>query len=337
LPHVWIDLANSPQVLFFKPIIDELHRAGIETTITVRDFAQTVPLARRFGLNFHIVGTHDGKSKFKKGLGLLRRAYQLSQFYRSLGKRVDLALSHNSYHHILATRFLGIRTMTMMDFEGQKANHLAFRLAHRVVVPIHFRREYLKKYGAREEKVRFYEGLKEEVYLWNFQPGNDYMKELGISRNKPIAVVRTPPDYALYHEGEGSFYSILDYLKDRANVILLPRTPTQKERLSREFPQFFIPEDAIDGPRALYWADFSVSGGGTMNRESALLGTPAYSTFQGVKPGVDEYLEKLGLLKYVSTPSDIRVEKKKAFRTLIQGRKVLDQILQFIHEELKAV
>ena len=309
----------------------------MDITITVRDFAQTVPLARRLGLDFHIVGTHDGKSRFKKGLGLFRRAHQLSQFYRRLGKKVDLALSHNSYHHILATRFLGIRTMTMMDFEGQKANHLAFRLAHRVVVPIHFKREYLKKYGAGEDKVRFYDGLKEEVYLWNFQPGNDYMQELGIGRDKPVAVVRTPPDYALYHQGEGSFYSILKHLEGKAGVILLPRTPSQRERLSREFPEFFIPEDAIDGPRALYWADFSISGGGTMNRESALLGTPAYSTFQGIKPGVDEYLEKIGMLKYVSSPGEIKIQKKKEFRTLVQGRKVLDQIISYILEELNIV
>ena len=337
MPHIWIDLANSPQVLFFKPIVDELSGRGIDITITVRDFAQTVSLARNLGLRFSIVGTHDGRSRFRKGVGLLRRAYQLVNFYRKMGRKVDLALSHNSYHHIVATRFLGIRTVTMMDFEGQRANHLAFRLAHRVIVPVHFKREYLKKYGAGEGKVRFYDGLKEEVYLWNFQPGDDYISQLGISRDRPVAVVRTPPDYALYHRGEGPFHSILNYIREKARVILLPRTDRQREWFLSRFPEFYIPEDAIDGPRALYWADFSISGGGTMNRESALLGTPAYSTFQGEKPGVDEYLERMGMLRYVSSPEEIEVRKKEKYRVLVQGRKVLNQIVEFIMEELNVV
>ncbi len=309
----------------------------MDITITVRDFAQTVPLARRMNLRFTIVGTHDGRSRFRKGVGLVRRAFQLIRFYREMNKKVDLSLSHNSYHHILASRLLGIRTITMMDFEGQKANHLAFRLAHRILLPIHFKREYIKKYGADEGKVRFFDGLKEEVYLWNFEPGDDYIAQLGIPRDRPVAVVRTPPDYALYHRGEGPFHSILRHLRGRASVILLPRTAEQKVRLSREFPDFFIPEDAIDGPRALYWADFSISGGGTMNRESALLGTPAYSTFQGEKSGVDEYLEKLGMLRYVSSPEEIDIRRKEGHRILVQGKKVLNQVVEYILEELGVV
>ncbi len=337
MPSIWIDIANSPQVLFFKPVIDELHKNGIETIITVRDFAQTVPLSEKLGLEFHVVGKHDGKSRLKKGIGLFRRAFQLMDFYRKTGLKVSLALSHNSYHHILATKMLGIRTMTFMDFEGQKANHLAFRLADRVVVPIHFKREYLKKYGAGKEKVLFYDGLKEEVYLWNFEPGEDYIKEMGIERDLPIAAVRTPPDYALYHRKDNLFMDVLRHLSGRARVILLPRTEEQKEKLESEFPHFIIPNVAVDGPRLLYWSDFSISGGGTMNRESALLGTPAYSVFKGVKSGVDEYLERMGLLKYIDKPSDIRVEKKSGFRTFVRGRRVLEQIMDFIFRELESV
>ena len=337
MSSIWIDLANSPQVLFFKPIIEELKVRGIETIVTVRDFAQTVPLAENLELDFHIVGKHDGKSRLKKGIGLFKRAFQLISFYRKHNLKVSLALSHNSYHHIMATKMLGIKTMTFMDFEGQKANHLAFRLADRVVVPIHFKRDYLRKYGAKEGKVRFYDGLKEEVYLWNFQPGEDYVRELGIERDLPVAVVRTPPDYALYHRKDTLFMETLRYLRDKARVVLLPRTESQKKNLSKQFPQFHIPEEAVDGPRLLYWADFSISGGGTMNRESALLGTPAYSVFSGVKSGVDEYLEAKGLLKYIRRPEDIRVEKKKEFGTLVRGRRVLEQIMDFIMEELESV
>ena len=37
-----------------------------------------------------------------------------------------------------------------MDYEHQPANHLAFRLASRVIVPRAFPTEALRRYGARE-------------------------------------------------------------------------------------------------------------------------------------------------------------------------------------------
>ena len=41
---VWIDLTNSPHVLFFRPVIRRLDEAGVETVVTARDFAQTLGL-----------------------------------------------------------------------------------------------------------------------------------------------------------------------------------------------------------------------------------------------------------------------------------------------------
>jgi hypothetical protein len=62
---------------------------------------------------------------------------------------------------------------------------------------------------------------------------------------------------------------------------------------------------AVDGLQLLYTADIAVSGGGTMNRESALLGTKTYDIFTGAKPFLDEYLQKLGRLRFVESIEDI--------------------------------
>ena len=42
---VWIDLANSPHVATFEPIVERLLRDGNEVTLTARDHAQTLDLA----------------------------------------------------------------------------------------------------------------------------------------------------------------------------------------------------------------------------------------------------------------------------------------------------
>ena len=49
-PRVWIDLTNSPHVLFFRPIIRRLDEAGVETAVTARDFAQTLGLLELYGI-----------------------------------------------------------------------------------------------------------------------------------------------------------------------------------------------------------------------------------------------------------------------------------------------
>ena len=43
--RIWIDLANSPHVPLFVPVVRALEQRGDEVVLTARDHAQTVPLA----------------------------------------------------------------------------------------------------------------------------------------------------------------------------------------------------------------------------------------------------------------------------------------------------
>ena len=78
----------------------------------------------------------------------------------------------------------------MMDYEFRPANHLSFRIANRVVVPVICPRAALRRFGARERRVVRYEGFKEELYLGNFQPREDVLSELGLDRSLVMAVMR---------------------------------------------------------------------------------------------------------------------------------------------------
>ena len=131
--NIWIDLANSPHVIFFAPIIQKLKDDGHNVLITMRDFAQTIPLARKFHLEGEIIGEHGGANRASKIVNLLKRTAQLVSYAR--GKSIDIAVSHNSYTHTIAGRLIGAKVITIMDYEGQPANHLAFRFANKVIVP----------------------------------------------------------------------------------------------------------------------------------------------------------------------------------------------------------
>src|SRR6266487_2908512 len=131
--EIWIDLANSPHVLFFAPLVREFERRGIEVTCTARDFAQTLGLARLHGLRVESIGRHGGKSALGKAREIVARAGALRRFARA--SRPDLAVSHNSYAQALAARSLGIPFVTLMDYEHTPANRISFRMASRILLP----------------------------------------------------------------------------------------------------------------------------------------------------------------------------------------------------------
>ena len=299
--RVWIDLVNSPHVVFFLPIIKKLKQAGAEIEITYRGFAQTAQLVKQHGLDATLIDGHGGKNKLSKALSLLKRTLALHKFAKN--RKFDVALSHNSYFQLAAAKMLGIPSLTSMDFEGQPANHIAFRLASLVSLPSAFPEHAAKKFGAKT--IRRYSGLKEDICLADFKKENDYIsvvqhafKLSNEALENPIVVVRPPPSLALYHNNDESYFELcLQRLTELdITVLVLPRVDSQREELSAKFPSFHFSNKVLDGLQLVSVADAVISGGGSMNREAACLKTPAFTLFSGELPNVDKLLEKEGLL-----------------------------------------
>src|SRR5918998_3939808 len=205
--RLWIDLANSPHVPFFKALAARFVERGHEIETTARAFAETVPLAHAAGFKPHVVGIHGGREVSAKAGNLMSRAWSLATWARK--RQFDLAISHNSYSQILAARALRIRRVTLMDYEYQPANHLAFRLTSRIIVPSSFPAGRLRRYGASVGKVRRYHGTKEDVYLADFQADPSFAKELcelGVRRDNVLVLMRPPAHDALYHRFQNKLF-----------------------------------------------------------------------------------------------------------------------------------
>ena len=318
---IWIDLANSPHVPFFRALVEEFRARGHDTQVTAREFAQTVELAEAAGLKPEVVGGHGGGRLSGKAGNLLGRAWALARWAK--GKGFGLAVGHNSYSQVLAARVSGLRSVTLMDYEHQPANHLAFRLASRVVVPESFPEGALRRFGARPRKVRRYRGIKEDVYLADFEPDPGFAASLAekfgidVSRDT-LVVVRPPAREALYHRFENELFGeLLARLlaSSGVKVILLARSEAQRAEIVSRFntDNLFAPREALDGANLVAAADLVVSAGGTMNREAAALGVPAATVYAGRWAAVDEQLVREGRLKRVSSREDVenlRVEKR---------------------------
>jgi predicted glycosyltransferase len=294
--RVWIDLANSPHVLLLAPIVERLRAEGDEVLLSARDHAQTVELARARWPEVEVIGDPSPAGVLARGRRIVSRAAALRRFAARRG--AEVAFSHGSYAQLIAAATSRIGSATMMDYEHQPANHLSFRLAHRVIVPDSFPATALRRCGAEAGKVVRYSGFKEELYVGEVRPDTRVCDELGVDPTSVLAVFRPPPDGALYHRvANDRFEELLALARQTPEVetVVLPRGPQQRRRYGA-MPGVKVPDRAVDSLALLALADLTIGGGGTMTRESALLGTPTYTVFAGRLAAVDEALIRQGRL-----------------------------------------
>lgn len=336
--NIWIDLANSPQVLFLRPIIAEMERQGHSVLLTSRDYAQTIPLADHYGMSHTPIGKHGGKQWSTILTRTFARAQALAQWAR-IHRPIDLAVSHNSIAQAIAAARVGIPFVTLMDYEHQPANHLCFRLAKRVIVPECFPETKLQAFGAKH-RVRKFAGIKEQLYLANFQPQPHYFETLGVPTDKPVVVMRPPAPWAAYHRKfrDTLFDDVLGYVAaQRVTIVFTPRVQAQADEIqARHIPNVWIPPTILDGPNLVYQADAVISGGGTMNREAGVLGTPAYTVFAGKLGAVDEWLIARGRMTHVrGAPefANIGLEKNMA-RAVLPSVPLVQQVTDMILETI---
>lgn len=311
--HVWVDITNSPHVIIFRPLIARLRARGHDVTVTARDFAQTLGLLERFGIDHTVVGAHGGAGRLGKGRAMLSRSAALTRMARR--ERFDLAVAHGSTDQPVAARAAGTPQVTMFDYEYAAAMHHANgRLATRVLVPSAIPERALRRYGIRSPKLVRYPGLKEEYYLADHVLDTGVMDELGLDPALVTAVLRPPPEVTLYHRGLSTevFSATLGRLLDTPGVqtVVLPRTDDQRRALLGG--PAIVPQHPIDGPSLVAAADLVVSAGGTMNREAAALGVPAYSPFAGRLGAVDRRLIEEGRLRRLDRAEDVDIRRKPA-------------------------
>jgi uncharacterized protein len=315
--RVWIDISAPAHVLVFRPILGLLRGDGHDVEVTTRDYAQTLELLDQHGIEATVVGRHGGRSRAGKARSLLSRLGALKRFGRD--RAYDLALAHGSHDLTITARRLRIPSATTHDYEyATLQHHLGDRAATRVVVPEAIPVERMAKFGVRPPKLLQYPGLKEEYYLYDFEPDPGILSDLDVDPSRTLVVVRTPPDVSLYHRRSNPLFpQVLEHIGSQEGVhaVVVPRSPEQRDYvLGLELPSVIVPEHAVDAQSLIALADLVVSAGGTMNREAAALGVPVYTTYGGRIGGVDEMLIREGRLRPLTDPRALDLAKHPATR-----------------------
>ena len=308
---IWIDITNSPHVLFFEPLVRELERDGIHFFITSRDYQQTIGLLKQKNLTYESIGKHYGKAKIRKFFGLLHRSFLLWEKVVRLRKEIIFSISHGSPYCSIASKFAKIYNLWTLD--GDKAINVivpGVKFADKVIIPQIVPKENYIKMGSKESKIIRYPGLKEEVYLWDFKPDREYLKKIGIETSRKIILIRPEASKAIYYDKEVNFLtSLINELKNDYFIILIPRTEDQRVFYKNVFGnKIFIPAYAIDGPNSIINVSLVISAGGTMNREAVVMGKKVISTYRGELLTVDKWLIEKGYMLHNINPDKEYVE-----------------------------
>lgn len=312
---IWFDISNSPHVLMFHHLIEDLENEGHEIIITSRPLANTVALLDQRKLKHTIVGEHYGKNFYKKVFGYPIRVWQL---YKHLKKnKPDLAVAQSSFHSPVAAWLLGIPSIYTNDNEHALGNLPAFYLATQILIPENLPIEKIAKKGVSKNKIEQYPGVKEGIYLWHKQHQQSTEK----SESPAKIFVRPEPLTAQYYTAKQNFLDdTLCQLQDTYDITILARDKTQLEYYKQEkFGKINVPEKPMDFEYIRANCTLFIGAGGSMTRELAILGVPTISVYQDDLLEVDKYLISENVMFYEPNITAQIVESylsNKASRTL---------------------
>lgn len=306
----WVDMENSPHVLFFGPIIDELVRRGHEVVITARDSGHVRRLLDRASRSFVTVGPSAVAGPLGRYVSVIARAFALRQVAR--GENFDLAINHGSRSHIGAAALSRVACVTSYDYE-HSSKLFVHSLIQRVYVP-----DILLSADSSIDtlsgRIIGYPGLKEHVYLSRFTPDSSVLTKLDINSNCILIVLRPPATTAHYHTPRSSQLvdSVLLRLSalppNEYHCVILPRDDAQAAIYRRTWHgcgPLMVPPLPIDALSLMAFSDAVISGGGTMVREAAVMGVPAFSLFAGPTGAVDRYLADNHFMTLIRTDADL--------------------------------
>jgi uncharacterized protein len=309
--RVWIDIENAPQVQYLTPFERVLREAGHEVVVTARDQDVTVDLLRQRGIDPAVIGSTSGASTVRKLVRLTLRAGRLTgKFSRS---RPDFLIAA-SRSSDLAAWSLRIPSFQFTDYEYADDRISRFTGTYLVYPELIGEQVFLGK-GIRRDRLVSFPGLKEAISfagldLESIEPHRFPTLD---GRGLTKVLFRAPGEATHYfvEESRSLALELLGRLasRDDVAVVYAPRYPEQVAYLDRFIwrNEPIVLRRGVPFVELLKGVDVVISSGGTMLREAAYLGLPAYSILRSGIGQVDRHLESLGRLTVLESADDLPV------------------------------
>lgn len=335
---VWIDIENPPQVQYLLPFKEAFERRGANSLLTARDYGNALELLEQKGVLVRAVGGEHRRSKVVKVIGVLRRARALASVVSQVGPP-DVLVSA-SRASALAARRLGIPSFIIVDYEY--ANSSAYRLTGSTILhPDVIDPKPLLASGIRPHRLVAFHGLKEDISFDRIDLRDVVPHQFPEIQDDALVRVlfRPPAETSHYYDphSRGLALRALEHLaaQPESVVVFVPRHSWQRADLAqfRWRNQPIVLNRPVAFASLLKGIDLVVCAGGTMLREAAYLGVPAYSILKSRIGGVDRYLASLGRVRLISSPDElpaIALRKAPSLSPLRTNPALLDELVEVV-------
>ncbi|WXG47616.1 MAG: DUF354 domain-containing protein [Candidatus Atabeyarchaeum deiterrae] len=350
----WLDIMTPKQVLLFESIKRDLEAKGNRVIVTTRVHDVVIDLLKLKRIPHFVAGEYGGETLEGKLRASTKRVLSLTDFISPSCKEIDFSMHFSSPEAARVAFGLGLTSICLNDTPHSIAVcKLSFPLSTYVVTPKCISPSKLLKLGASKESIVQYDGVDEVAWIPNVKPDSSVLKALGLDEQKPIVVIRPEESKAAYMRGLKDVNAlelkgtplIEKILKEfpSTQIVVLPRYEEQRRATLERFAgQVIVPDKAIDGPSLIAFSTLTVSGGGTMSWEAALLGVPSICHFPKAMD-VERYLSKKGFPIYCSAdmgkvtshalailrnPSKFRVNTKRLLTKMESPMDAIDRILE---------
>jgi uncharacterized protein len=341
--NVWID--NPPQVQYLAPFEQAFRARGAHVILTARDYGNTLELLALRTISFHAVDREFGHSKIAKAAGVLRRARALTSLLNREPKPDVLVCSSRT--SALAARRMRIPSFVIADYEY--ANSSFYRLTRSTILYPHVidPAQFLAS-GIREHQLIAFRGLKEDISLAGVDVHQVVPHSFSEIQDETLVRVlfRPPAEQSHYYEPESRDLALrtLEHLAAKPEVVVVfsPRHSWQRGDLERfAWPnQPVVLDRAVPFVSLLKSVDLIVCSGGTMLREAAYLGVPAYSILKSRIGGVDRYLASIGRVRIIASAeelSTIELRKARPLLPLHSNPHLLEELVEIVLERTSLV
>jgi len=331
----WLDLLTPKQVLFFKPVVEDLQGKGHQVLTTSRHYREVEQLASLLGVELTYLGARGGKDVIDQLRASLERMNALLPVVAKFQPNVSVSVASADCARIS----FGIRCKHVAVSDSPHsviAGKLSLPFSHHLLTPWIIPYLAWYRFGLQRREITKYRAL--DPAAWLKREPLHASPESKLVSGRPTIVVRLEESYAPYMLGTDVTWSdkVLQKLADDfkgCDLIALCRYQDQLERVKARFGDVFqVPEKVMDGAGLIRRSDVFIGMGGTMTTEAALIGVPSISVYQGHGLYTERFLMSSGLLLKTHNLDRLSLMVKKSLKPSYKehcarkAKKVLDSM-----------
>jgi len=268
---VWLDAVTPKDSLLIHSLLPLLQKKGYNTIVTAKKQTQTTDILELLNVNYTCVGNY-GETLKEKLKAEQNRTLQLIDLFDEIG--LPKVLWTHGDVSAIRTAF-GLQIPIVYSNDTLHAIHVAklvCPLVNCLVAPLSFGKSW-SKFGISKSKIMLYDGVEE--IAWLLEPKFEYpnfLKEL--TEKEPVILFRNVEYKASYFKDvKVDVNRLVKKLTEIATIVYLPRYEEEKEEL-KKIDNIWVPPEPVLAAQLIPYVSVAVGSGGTICRETALMGIP---------------------------------------------------------------